>query len=208
MRELRQSTQVKVPVGGFFDVINGYEPETGITLGAADEAELMKHDAASPVDISGRTWAAISGMDGHYNLTLTTSDTDTLGNLKIVVQDDSVCLPVEENYSVITQAEWDRKHSTTVRYISLKKNTAFSNFMFLMVDSASRPNPKSGLTITAERAIDGGTFASCANSASEISTSGVYKINFDASDLNGDAIMFKFTGTGADPRFIKVITSL
>jgi len=87
----------------------------------------------------------------------------------------------------------------------IKKNTALSNFEFLMIDSIDHVSPKTGLTITATRSIDGAAFGACTNSASEVSN-GVYKINLSASDLNGDVITFKFTGTGADQITITIIT--
>jgi len=94
-------------MGPFVDVGDGFTPETGITLGAADEAELLKAAGAATVDISGATWAAITGPDGWYDLTLTTSHTDTVGELIVVVQDDSVCLPVYQKFQVITADAYD-----------------------------------------------------------------------------------------------------
>jgi len=87
----------------------------------------------------------------------------------------------------------------------IKKNTALSNFAFLMVDSTDHISAKTGLTITATRSIDGAAFAACANSASEISN-GIYKINLANTDLNGDMIVLRFTGSGADDRLITIIT--
>lgn len=89
---------------------------------------------------------------------------------------------------------------------SVKKNTALSNFVFMMFDSADHVTPKTGLTVTATRAIDGGSFASCANSVSEVAT-GWYKINLAAADLNGDTIALKFTSTGADTTNIAITTN-
>ena len=106
MNILKQSTQVIVRIGPFVDVGNGFTPETGITLGSADEAELLKAGSVE-VDISGRTWAAISGCDGWYDLTLTTSDTDTVGLLTVVVQDDSECLPVFRHFQVVEENVYD-----------------------------------------------------------------------------------------------------
>lgn len=88
----------------------------------------------------------------------------------------------------------------------VKKNTALSNFEFVMFDSTDHVTPKTGLTITAQRSIDGAAFASCANSASELSN-GVYKINLAAADLNGDVVTLRFTATGADPTLITVVTN-
>lgn len=85
------------------------------------------------------------------------------------------------------------------------KNVALNNFQFLMVDAADHVTGKTGLTITATRLIDNGTFAPCANAASEVA-SGFYRINLAASDLNGDVITFLFTAAGADARSITFIT--
>jgi hypothetical protein len=88
----------------------------------------------------------------------------------------------------------------------VKKNAALSNFMFLMVDSTDHVTPKTGLTVTATRSIDGAAFGACANSASELSN-GVYKIDLAAADLNGDVITLRFTASGADDRLITVKTN-
>lgn len=107
MQILKADTEIKVVIGPFVDVGDGFTPETGITLGAADEAELIKHNAASVTDISGNTWAAITSCDGWYNLTLTTGNLDTEGMLTVVVQDDSVCLPVHARFMVVNANVYD-----------------------------------------------------------------------------------------------------
>ena len=107
MQFLKANTQVKVVIGPFVDVADGFTPETGITLGSADEAELIKHDAGTVTSISAATWAAITSADGYYNLTLTTSHTDTEGMITVVVQDDSVCLPVKATFMVLAEAAYD-----------------------------------------------------------------------------------------------------
>ena len=103
---LRQSTQIVVRIGPFVDVTDGFTPETGITLAAADEAEALRAGTAT-LDISGATWAAVTGADGWYDLTLSTTATNTVGELVIVVQDDSVCLPVYQRFQVIEEALYD-----------------------------------------------------------------------------------------------------
>lgn len=104
---LKADTQVIVTVGPFVDATDGVTPETGVTLAAADEAELIKHGSTSVVDISGATWAAVTNMDGYYSLTLTTSHTDTEGIIEIAVNDDSVCLPVNKTYFVVNANIFD-----------------------------------------------------------------------------------------------------
>lgn len=113
VQELRQSTQVDVRIGPFVDVGDGFTPETGVDVATADEAEALKHNGAATVDISGLGWAAVASCDGWYDLTLTTSTTDTLGQLTIVVQDDSLCLPVFHHFVVVHQDYWDAKYTAT-----------------------------------------------------------------------------------------------
>lgn len=107
MRFIRQNATHKVVLGPFVDKTDGFTPETGITLSGADEAEAIRHDSATVVDISAYTWAAITTMDGYYNLTLQTGITDTVGHLVIAVHDDSVCLPVRAEFTVIEEAVYD-----------------------------------------------------------------------------------------------------
>lgn len=111
MQELQANTEVKVRIGPFVDVGDGFTPETGITLGDADEAELLKHNGVATVDISSNTWAAIASCDGWYDLTLSATDTNTEGLLTVVVQDDSVCLPVFVHFMVLAQAAWLSKYT-------------------------------------------------------------------------------------------------
>lgn len=112
MQELRQSTEIKIRIGSAVDAADGVTPETGLTLGAADQAELLKHNGAATVDMSGRTFAAVTGSDGWYDLTLTTTDTNTLGQLTAVVQDLSLMAPIFKDCMVVTQNYWDSKYST------------------------------------------------------------------------------------------------
>lgn len=112
MQELRQSTEVKVRVGSAVDAADGVTPETGLTLGAADQAELLKHNGAATVDISAATFAAVTAVDGWYDLTLTASYTDTLGQLTAVVQDSSLMAPIFRDFMVVNANYWDSKYST------------------------------------------------------------------------------------------------
>lgn len=84
------------------------------------------------------------------------------------------------------------------------KNVGYDNFMFPMFDSSTK-SPKTGLSVMAERAIDGNPFSPCSNAVAELG-SGVYRISLSASDMNGDKIMFRFTATGADDQLIEVFT--
>lgn len=87
--------------------------------------------------------------------------------------------------------------------ITVKKNAALSGFQFTMVNTLG--TGVTGLTVTAQRSIDGGAFSSCTNSVTEISN-GWYKINLSASDLNGTTIGLRFSATSALDTNITLIT--
>lgn len=78
---------------------------------------------------------------------------------------------------------------------NIKKNAA-SRLTFTMTDSTSH-NPKTGLTVSGQVSIDGVAFASLTNAVTEISN-GDYTVSLAAADTNGNALMFRFTATGAD----------
>lgn len=86
-----------------------------------------------------------------------------------------------------------------------KKNTALNNFPFMMVDGTDFVTPETGLTVTAERSLDGAAFGACTNTPTEVGN-GAYKINLSASDMNGDSVMLKFTATGAAQRNVTILT--
>ena len=88
--------------------------------------------------------------------------------------------------------------------IEVKKDQALNNFEFIMTDSTTH-NPLSGLTVTTTISIDGAAPVASTNSASSVG-SGIYKINLSAADLNGDVITLCFTATGADTRFVTIVT--
>lgn len=104
---IRQSTQIKVRIGPAVAVGDGFTPVTTLTLSGADEAELLKADGAATVDIGAATFAAVTGADGWYDLTLTTSHTDTVGELVVVVNDDSLILPIYQRFQVVEEAVYD-----------------------------------------------------------------------------------------------------
>lgn len=93
--------------------------------------------------------------------------------------------------------------STSVN--TLRKNVARANYMFKMVDETDLKTAETGATVTATRSIDGAAFAACANSIAEVSN-GWYKIDLATTDLNGDVIVLRFTGTGCHPYEAVIIT--
>lgn len=89
--------------------------------------------------------------------------------------------------------------------MAIKKNVALDAFEFAMIDHADHVTLKTGLTVTAQRSLDGGAFGACANAVVEVG-SGVYKIDLAAADLNGNIVTLKFTAAGADTTLITLVT--
>jgi len=86
----------------------------------------------------------------------------------------------------------------------VKKNTQLNNLAFVMNDSTNH-QPKTGLTVAPLYSIDGGAFSATSSAVVEM-TSGWYKINLAASELNGTAINLHFSATAADDRNMTIIT--
>jgi hypothetical protein len=91
---------------------------------------------------------------------------------------------------------------------NVKKAAAFAKFAFLMTDSTNH-NPVTGKTVTATISKDGGAFASL-NSGDTVTEvgNGIYEVDLDATDTNANCLILRFTATGADDTFERVITSI
>lgn len=86
-----------------------------------------------------------------------------------------------------------------------RKNTASQFIHFQGVD-ATTGGIKSGVTWTMRRCIDG-TFAAGGGTVTEDGTTGWYKCALTQADTNGNDIGFNFTGTGAVPQTINIVTT-
>lgn len=104
---LKADTEIKVVVGPVVAVGDGFTPVATLDVSTADEAEILKHNAAAVTDISGNTFAAIASADGYYNLTVTAAQLDTEGMLTVLINDDSLCLPVRASFMVVNANVYD-----------------------------------------------------------------------------------------------------
>jgi len=86
-----------------------------------------------------------------------------------------------------------------------RKNTAGQYIHVQGVDSTTG-GIKSGVTWTVRRCIDG-TFAAATGTATEDGTTGWYKFALSQADTNGNNIAFNFTGTGAIPQTVNIVTT-
>lgn len=114
-----------------------------------------------------------------------------------------VDVPISTRSSHSAADVWSSTTRTLTNGAGVKKNAALANFPFKMVDSNDEPLP--GLSVTAQRQLDGGAFAACANAVAEVAN-GWYKIDLAASDLNGDTVVLQFSATGAKTREFIILT--
>jgi len=195
MTVLRQSTQIIVTIGPAVAVGDGFTPVTTLDLSTADEAELLKANTTTTTSIAAATFAAITGCDGWYGLTLTTSLTDTVGPLTVMVNDDSLILPIFARFQVIEEAAYDAIYAAaapgpatptniTAGTITTATNVTTLNGIAANVITATSINADA---ITAAKiadgAIDAATFAAGAITATVIATGAI-----DADALAADAV--------------------
>jgi len=105
---LKQSTAVTVKLGPFIDEDDGKTAETGLTITQA-EVRISKNGG----NIIQKDNADALGHDelGVYDCNLSTTDTGTLGRLKVFVH-ESGAGPVWEHFMVVPANIWDSYFST------------------------------------------------------------------------------------------------
>jgi hypothetical protein len=88
---------------------------------------------------------------------------------------------------------------------NLKKNQALAAYPFVMTNNSTH-NPQTGLTVSATRSVDGGSFGAGTLSAVAEVANGTYKIDLGAGDMNGNTIVLRFTASGADDAYVILVT--
>ena len=108
-RFLRQSTAVDVLIGPFIDDTDFKTPETALTITNSD-TQLSKNGQA----LANRSDVTSCAHDasGFYNCELDATDTNTVGQLRITVN-ESGALPMWEDFFVMQAAAYDRLVSST-----------------------------------------------------------------------------------------------
>lgn len=108
MNILKQSTAATIKLGPFIDDTDGKTAETGLTISQAD-IRLSKNggDFAQKNNATGATHDEF----GYYDIPLNTTDTGTLGRLRVAVS-ESGALPVWQDFLVVTANVYDTLCST------------------------------------------------------------------------------------------------
>ena len=100
---LKQSTATDVELGPFIDSTDGATVETGLTISQAD-CQLIKNGGAAAQ--KNDTTSATHLAGGHYKVPLNTTDTNTLGRLRLYVN-ESGALPVWRDFMVLPANIYD-----------------------------------------------------------------------------------------------------
>jgi hypothetical protein len=100
---LKQSTAATVKMGPFVDSGDGVTAETALTISQSD-IRLSKNggDIAQTNNAAGATHDEL----GYYDVPLDTTDTNTLGRLKVIIS-ESGALPVWADFMVVPANVWD-----------------------------------------------------------------------------------------------------
>ena len=106
---LRQSTSKEVSFGPFVDKTDGVALEVGL-VSAIDHATtgilLAKNGGALTIRSQAVT-ASTYDAYGNYIVTLSTTDTNTVGTLRMQFSEAATCLPVFQDFQVVEEAVFD-----------------------------------------------------------------------------------------------------
>lgn len=97
MNILKQSTAATIVLGPFVDQTDGYTPETALTIAQAD-VRLSKN--AGTFAQKNNATSCTHMENGYYSCPLSTTDTDTLGQLQVAVNETGA-LPVWRTFTVV-----------------------------------------------------------------------------------------------------------
>ncbi len=111
---LRQSTAKVISLGPFLDKTDGVTLETGL-ISAIDHAttgiKLSKNGGALTIRSQAVT-ASTYDAYGNYIVTLSTTDTNTVGTLRVQYVDAATCLPVWQDFQVVEEAVYDEVYGS------------------------------------------------------------------------------------------------
>ena len=100
---LKQSTAATIKIGPFVDSTDGVTAETALTISQAD-IRLSKNGGAFAQ--TNNATGATHDENGYYGVPLDTTDTNTLGRLRVAVN-ESGALPVWQDFMVVNANVYD-----------------------------------------------------------------------------------------------------
>ena len=106
MQYLKVDVASTVTIGPAVAVGDGFTPVTGLVGASADEYEIIKHGATTTTGISAAL-SAITGADGYYSLVLSAAEISDEGRLTLLINDDSLILPIRQEFMVVAANVFD-----------------------------------------------------------------------------------------------------
>jgi hypothetical protein len=163
MLYLKQSTAATIKLGPFVDDSDGKTAETELTISQAD-IRLSKNggDIAQTNNSAGATHDEL----GYYNVPLDTTDTNTLGTLKVIVS-KSGALPVFADFMVITAEAYDTLCGTDHFTVDLN-GTPSVNVVQISGDSTAADNLESYCDGTTAQPVNVTQIGGTAQSATDL----------------------------------------
>lgn len=184
----------------------------GSTLGVTGTTTFAAVTTTGTMTLNALTVSNATTLTGAVSLgsTLSTTGTVTLNALTIsnnlLVSGTATVTGATTLTGAITATNASNSITGVTINSNLKKNQALTGYTFPMANSSGAL--QTGLSdVTVYRSIDGGTFGvgTTANIA-EVGSSGRYKVDFGAGDLNGKTIYCYATATGCVNREWQFIT--
>ena len=111
---LRQSTAVVIQFGVFVDKTDGVTLETGL-VSALDHGTtgiLLSKNGGTLTIRHASVTASTYDAHGCYKVTLDTTDTNTVGSLRVIYTDATTCLPVWQDFQVVEEATYDALYAS------------------------------------------------------------------------------------------------
>lgn len=112
---LKQSTAIEIKVGPFVDNVDGFTPETGLTI---TSAELLLNKNEGDWAAKNEGTSLVHESNGWYRCLLNATDTNTLGILRYQVA-ESGALPVWGQFMVVPANVYDSLFSTDFLQVDL-----------------------------------------------------------------------------------------
>lgn len=107
--DLKQSTSHVISFGPALDKTNGVDLEIGL-VNAIDHATtgiLLSKNGGVLTIRSQAVTASTYDAYGNYRVTLSTTDTNTLGTLRMQFVETATCLPIWQDFMVLSANAWD-----------------------------------------------------------------------------------------------------
>jgi hypothetical protein len=186
---LRQSTAAVIPFGPFVDKTNGVDLEVGAgIITSIDHATtgifLSKNGGAGAIRHQAVTASTLDAY-GMFLVTLDTTDTNTIGRLRVMMAEAATFLPVYDDFVVLDEAVYDVLFGTTA-----PSTLAAGALMGLADDAITAAKIDTGAIVAA-------TFAAGAIDAAAIAAGAIDNATF-AADVGSTAYATNIIALAAD----------